>query len=122
MSDTDDAHKKYLLGTLRQVERAAQSRDIRDEMRAYVDPRLVVAALLDIATSTQYATRDRLRALQMILDRRDGRVPVAIVDARDFADPTLASLPDAKIAELRALFPDENADDEAENPPLLVEH
>ena len=112
--------ERYLRTQLREVKQTVQNFTFSEVVRRYADPELLVAALLEIAFGPQYSGRERLRAIALIIDRRDGRVPVALVDSRDYTDPVLANLPDAKLAQLRSLV--EEIDDAPEaDPPLLVQ-
>lgn len=120
MDDDPKNFARYLRSQLREVKPGTQALSFAEVTRRYADPELLIAALLEIALGAQYSGRERLRAIALILDRRDGRVPVALVDSREYTDPVLASLPDAKIAQLRALV-DEIGDAPEADPPLLVQ-
>jgi len=77
---------------------------LRDELRRTVDPKEMADLLVQTMRDPAAAPRDRLAALKLIADRRDG-LPVATV-VTSFASPerAFADLPDSALEALNAIY------------------
>lgn len=75
---------------------------IRERLRAEVNPDEVVNTLVTIMRDPTASQRDRLHAVKIIADRRDGMPVGMVLTGHVSVDHALAELPEAALAQLEA--------------------
>lgn len=80
------------------------SQAVRDELRRSVDPQWIAAKLIEIVNDARSTAKDKLMALKLITDRRDGMPTAMVITAHASMHHALGDITPAALDQLDQLL------------------